>query len=102
MNISLSASHLTGEEHKYIIQAFKLNEVYAYGQNIYNFETDLKNYLDQNVHVACLSSGTAALHLALILAGITNGDSVICQSMTFSASANPILYQGDTPIFIDS
>ena len=91
-----------GGEQKYVQEAFQTNWIAPLGPNVTNFETDLKNYLDQNVHVACLSSGTAALHLALILAGVTKGDSVICQSMTFSASANPILYQGAMPIFIDS
>ncbi|HPE83778.1 MAG TPA: aminotransferase class I/II-fold pyridoxal phosphate-dependent enzyme, partial [Aequorivita sp.] len=63
---------------------------------------DLENYLGSGSHVAALSSGTAALHLALILLGVGKGDEVICQSMTFSASANPIVYQGATPIFVDS
>jgi len=102
MKISLSTSHLTGEEQKYIAKAFELNEVSTYGQNIFNLETDLKNYLGKDTHVTCLSSGTAAIHLALILAGVKSNDEVICQSMTFSASANPILYLGAKPIFIDS
>lgn len=102
MNISLSTSHLTGEEQKYITQAFELNEVSTYGPNILNFETDLKNYLSKDIYITCLSSGTAAIHLALILAGVKSNDEVICQSMTFSASANPILYLGAKPIFIDS
>lgn len=102
MNISLSTSHLTGEESKYITQAFELNEVSTYGQNIFNFEADLKNYLSKDTYITCLSSGTAAIHLALILAGVKRDDEVICQSMTFSASANPILYLGAKPIFIDS
>ena len=63
---------------------------------------DLKNYLNQDVEVAALSSGTAALHLTLIILGIKQGDEVLCQSLTFSASANPIVYVGATPVFIDS
>lgn len=66
------------------------------------FEGDLTSYLKADVHVAALSSGTAALHLALILLGVGPGDEVICQSMTFSASANPIAYLGATPVFVDS
>jgi len=66
------------------------------------FEHDLASYLQEDVHVAALSSGTAAIHLALILLDVQRGDEVICQSMTFSASANPIIYQGATPIFVDS
>lgn len=65
-------------------------------------EQDLEKYLKQNVQVAALSAGTAALHLALVTLGIEKGDEVICQSFTFSASANPIVYQGATPIFVDS
>lgn len=100
--ILLSTSHLTGEEQKYIDRAFQGNEIGSFGQNIIGFEQDLENYLGANTHVAALSSGTAALHLALILAGVQRDDEVICQSMTFSASANPILYQCATPVFVDS
>ncbi len=71
-------------------------------KNIVFFEDRLKYYLKSNSNVACLSSGTSAIHLALILSGVTNNDEVLCQSFTFSASANPILYQGATPVFIDS
>jgi dTDP-4-amino-4,6-dideoxygalactose transaminase len=72
------------------------------GPNVNGLEQDLESYLDANAHVGALSSGTAAIHLGLILLGVQAGDEVICQSMTFSASANPILYLGATPIFIDS
>lgn len=76
------------------------------GPNVEGFEKDLTTYLShnttKNLHVAALSSGTAAIHLALILLGVQKEDEVICQTMTFSASANPIIYQGATPIFIDS
>ena len=73
-----------------------------YGENITDFEQDIEKYLIQNSKVACLSSGTAAIHLALILAGVLQDDEVLCQSFTFSASANPITYQGAKPVFIDS
>ncbi|MDR1603125.1 MAG: aminotransferase class I/II-fold pyridoxal phosphate-dependent enzyme, partial [Tannerella sp.] len=70
--------------------------------NVDGFEKDLEQYLGNEVYVAALSAGTAALHLALILLGVKSGDEVLCQSLTFSASANPIVYQGATPIFVDS
>ena len=72
------------------------------GPNVTGFETDLEQYLEEDVYVGALSSGTAALHLGLILLGVQPGDEVICQSMTFSASANPIAYLGALPIFVDS
>lgn len=100
--IVLSDSDLSGLELKYVKQAFDKNEISVYGKNLSNFEKDLESYLNQNTHVACLSSGTAAVHLSLILAGVSNGDEVLCQTMTFSASVNPIVYQGAIPIFIDS
>lgn len=100
--IWLSSSHFTGEEQKFIAQAFAENQVSSIGNSIGNFELDLENYLSENVKIAALSSGTAALHLALIQCNVGFGDEVICQSLTFSASANPIVYQGATPIFIDS
>ena len=91
-----------GTEQKYIQEAFDANWVAPLGPNVNGLEQDLENYLGNNAHVGALSSGTAAIHLGLILLGIQTGDEVICQSMTFSASANPILYLGATPIFIDS
>lgn len=100
--IWLSSPHMGGTEQKYVQEAFDTNWVAPLGPNVNAFETALETYLGNNVNVACLSSGTAALHLALILSGVTKGDEVLCQSMTFSASANPIVYQGATPIFIDS
>lgn len=100
--IWLSSPHMGGGEQKYVQEAFDTNWVAPLGPNVTGFENDLKDYLGSNVHVAALSSGTAALHLALILLGVGSGDEVICQSMTFSASANPIAYLGATPIFIDS
>lgn len=100
--IWLSSPHMGGNEQKFVQQAFETNWVAPLGPNVNGFEQDLEYYLDQNVFVGALSSGTAALHLGLILLGVKAGDEVICQSMTFSASANPIAYLGATPIFIDS
>ena len=91
-----------GSEEKYVQAAFDTNWVAPLGPNVTGLEQDLESYLNQNVFVGALSSGTAAIHLGLILLGVKAGDEVICQSMTFSASANPILYQGATPVFIDS
>jgi dTDP-4-amino-4,6-dideoxygalactose transaminase len=100
--IWLSSPHMGGTEQKYIQEAFDTNWVAPLGPNVNGFEQDLENYLGNQVHVGALSSGTAALHLGLILLGVKAGDEVICQTMTFSASANPILYVGATPVFIDS
>jgi len=91
-----------GAEQKYVQEAFDTNWVAPLGPNVDNFEKALADYTGQGTHVAALSSGTAAIHLALILLGVSNGDEVLCQSFTFSASANPIAYLGATPIFIDS
>src|SRR5690606_12511525 len=93
--IWLSSPHMGGGELKYIHQAFDQNWVAPLGPNVEGFEKDLENFLGAG-HVAALSAGTGALHLALILLGVERGDEVLCQSMTFSASANPILYQGAT------
>ncbi len=100
--IWLSSPHMGGNEQKYIKEAFDTNWVAPLGPNVNGFELDLENYLDQEVFVGALSAGTAALHLGLILLNVQPGDEVICQTMTFSASANPIAYLGATPIFIDS
>ena len=100
--IWLSSPHMGGTEEKYVKEAFDTNWIAPLGPNVDGFENDLANYLGNDVHVAALSSGTAALHLALIILGVKAGDEVICQSMTFSASANPIAYQGATPVFVDS
>lgn len=100
--IWLSSPHMGGNEQKYVQEAFDTNWIAPLGPNVTGFETDLEHYLNQNVFVAALSSGTAALHLGLILLDVKAGDEVLCQSFTFSASANPIIYQGATPIFIDS
>jgi len=100
--IWLSSPHMGGGELKYVHEAFDTNWVAPLGPNVEGFELDLENYLGADSHVAALSAGTAALHLALIQAGVKAGDEVICQSMTFSASANPIAYLGATPVFVDS
>ena len=91
--IWLSSPHMGGSELKYINEAFDQNWVAPLGPNVNNFETDLEQYLSQNVKVAAVSAGTAALHLALVILGVKAGDEVICQSFTFAASANPIVYQ---------
>lgn len=100
--IWLSSPHMGGTEQKFVNEAFDTNWVAPLGPNVTGLEQDLESYLQQDSNVAALSSGTAALHLGLILLGVQAGDEVICQSMTFSASANPILYLGATPVFIDS
>lgn len=100
--IWLSSPHMGGKEQQFVNEAFETNWVAPLGPNVNGFEADLVRFLQEDVHVAALSSGTAAIHLALILLGVQRGDEVICQSMTFSASANPIAYQGATPVFVDS
>lgn len=100
--IWLSSPHMGETERKFVAEAFDTNWVAPLGPNVNGFEEDISFFLNQGSKVAALSSGTAALHLALILLNVQAGDEVICQSMTFSASANPIRYIGATPIFIDS
>jgi len=99
--IWLSSPHMGGNEMKYVQEAYDTNWVAPLGPNVNEFEKELASYLSAN-GVAALSSGTAALHLALIMLGVQRGDEVICQSFTFSASANPIAYQGAIPVFVDS
>lgn len=91
-----------GSEQNYVNEAFDTNWVAPLGPNVTGFEQDLEQFLNDDIYVAALSSGTAAIHLGLVLLGVQAGDEVICQSFTFSASANPILYLGATPVFIDS
>src|SRR5690554_3554840 len=100
--IWLSSPHMGGYEQQFVQEAFDTNWVAPLGPNVTGFEQDLESYLNSEVFVGALSSGTAALHLGLILLGVQRDDEVICQSMTFSASANPILYQGAIPVFVDS
>ena len=100
--IWLSSPHMGGTEQHYIEEAFVSNWIAPLGPNVIGFEQDLENYLQIENRVAVLNSGTAAIHLALILAGVQAGDEVLCQSFTFVGSSNPIVYLGATPIFIDS
>lgn len=100
--IWMSSPHMGGTEELFVKEAFDTNWIAPLGPNVNGFEQDIALFLNDNCHVAALSSGTAGLHLALILLGIKPGDEVICQSMTFSATANPIAYVGATPIFVDS
>lgn len=91
-----------GSEQKYVNDAFDTNWIAPLGPNVNAFEQSIKSKLGNDVHVAALSAGTAAIHLGLELLGVSNGDDVICQSFTFSASANPITYLGASPVFVDS
>ena len=100
--IWLSSPHMSGNEQHFINEAFATNWIAPLGPNVSGFECDIEKYLNQSCYVAALSSGTAAIHLALVLLDVKSGDEVICQSKTFTASANPIVYQGATPIFVDS
>jgi len=100
--ILLSPPHMGGTEQAYIAQAFQDNWIAPVGPHINLFENRLADYFGKNIHVAALQSGTAAIHLALQLAGIQKGDTVLCQSLTFVASVNPVLYLGAKPIFIGS
>lgn len=99
--IWLSSPHMGTKEQHYVNEAFATNWIAPLGPHVNGFEEDLANYTGSK-HVAALSSGTGALHLALIMLGVKPGDEVICQSMTFSASANPIAYLGAIPVFVDS
>ncbi|MFZ5945145.1 MAG: DegT/DnrJ/EryC1/StrS family aminotransferase [Bacillota bacterium] len=99
--IFLSSPHMSGFEMDYIKEAFQTNWIAPLGPNVNAFENELADYVGAKGTVA-LSSGTAAIHLALILLRVTHGDIVFCSSLTFAASSNPILYQGAVPVFIDS
>lgn len=99
--IWLSTPHMGGEEMKFIQEAFDTNWVSPVGPNINAFEEELAAY-NGIAHCAALSSGTAAIHLALIILNVTRGDEVICSTFTFSGSCNPIVYVGASPVFIDS
>jgi len=123
--IFLSLAHMGGHEQNYIREAFDTNWVAPLGPNVDAFEKELEAFLGkqgiagqarndspssspngegqgERIYVAALTAGTAALHLGLILSGVEAGDEVLCQSFTFSASANPIRYRGATPVFVDS
>ena len=100
--IWLSSPHMGGEEQKFVKEAFDTNWIAPLGPNVTSFEHAISTYIDNNVYTAALSSGTGAIHLALELLGVSAGDEVLCQTFTFSASANPIKYLGATPVFVDS
>lgn len=99
--IWLSSPHMGSNELKYIHEAFDTNWIAPLGANVDGFEKDLEQFTGSK-HAAVLSSGTAAIHLALVILGVQPGDLVICQSFTFSGSVNPIAYLGATPVFVDS
>ena len=99
--IWLSSPHMGSMELNYIKEAFNTNWIAPLGPNVDNFEQDLCDYTGAK-YASALSSGTASIHLALIMLGIKAGDEVICSTFTFSASCNPIVYQGAIPLFIDS
>lgn len=100
--IWLSPPHMGGNELRYVHQALDTNWISQYGSNIDEFENSLENYFGSSSHVTALSSGTAAIHLALRMLNVEKGDFVICQSFTFVATANPILYLNAVPVFVDS
>lgn len=100
--IYLCLAHMSGNEQKFIQEAFDTNWVVPLGPNVELFESMLEKWYGSNAHVAALSSGTSAVHLGLLQLGVMPGDEVICQSFTFCASANPVVYCGATPIFVDS
>lgn len=100
--ILLCLAHMSGDEQKYIQEAFDTNWVVPLGPNVDGFENDIRGFLGEGKEVVALSSGTAAIHLALVALGVKAGDEVMVQSFTFCASANPVVYQGATPVFVDS
>lgn len=100
--IWLSPPHMGGAEQGYINKAFNDNWIAPLGPNLNAFEESLEAYLDGESFVGAVNSGTAAIHLGLLLLGVQQDDEVLCQSFTFVATANPILYLGATPVFIDS
>ena len=100
--IYLCLAHMSGREMDYIKEAFDTNWVVPLSPNVDGFEKELEAFLGGDKYVSALSSGTAASHRALLLGGVGVDDEVICQSFTFAASANPILYLGAKPVFVDS
>jgi len=99
--IKLSVPHLAGNEKRYVDDAVESTWIVPLGPYVDRFEEQLSDYLEAPAVVA-LSAGTAAIHLGLVMAGVKSGDEVICQALTFSASCNPIVYLGATPVFVDS
>lgn len=100
--IWLSPPHMGGNEETYVKEAFDTNWIAPLGPNVQQLEKSIQDFVKNDVHAACLSSGTSAIHLGLEILGVGKGDEVICQSFTFAASANPITYLGASPIFVDS
>lgn len=100
--ILLCLCHLSGNEQKFVQEAFDTNWVVPLGPNVNGFEKDLEEFVGQNKRVVALSAGTAAVHLGLLASGVGPGDEVCVQSFTFCASSHPITYLGATPVFIDS
>ena len=99
--IYLASPHMGGNEEKYVKEAFDTNWVAPLGPNVNNFEKEICNYTKATAACA-LVSGTSAIHMALKSIGVTNDDIVFASTLTFSATVNPIIYQGATPVFIDS
>lgn len=99
--IYLSLAKMTGNEQQYIQEAFDTNWVVPLGPNVNAFEEELADFLGIK-HIVALSSGTAAIHLGLVMLGVGPGDEVMCQSFTFAASINPVIYLGATPVLVDS
>lgn len=100
--IYLCLAHMSGEEQKFIKEAFDTNWIVPLGPNVDAFELELKTFFGGEREVVALSSGTAAVHLALLACGVAPGDEVIVQSFTFCASSHPITYLGGVPVFVDS
>lgn len=100
--IFLCLAHMSGHEMKFIQEAFDTNWVVPLGPNVNGFEKDLESFMGQQKRIVALSSGTAAVHLALIACGVKAGDEVIVQTFTFCASSHPITYLGAKPVFVDS
>lgn len=100
-HIFLASPTMNGKEMQYIEEAFRSNWIAPLGKNVDNFEMELASYVGCS-HAAALSSGTAAIHLAIKLAGVKHGDIVFVSSLTFAATCNPVIYENATPVFIDS
>ncbi|MDR0865154.1 MAG: aminotransferase class I/II-fold pyridoxal phosphate-dependent enzyme [Candidatus Symbiothrix sp.] len=100
--IWISPPHLSGKEMEYVADAFSKNWITTIGDNVTGFEQDVQSYVGNEGEAVALNSGTAALHLSLILLGVGKGDLVICQDFTFAATVNPVVYLGAEPVLVDS